>query len=162
MYLYDTDTEPTYVAGTGCAGYRPHLLYFPRGIFVTINFDLYVADAGNDRIQLFRSGQLNGTTIVGKEAMGTIQLHGPTAVMLDADGYLFILDCDNSRIVRSGPQDFGCVIGCEDGWGSGPHQLRRPQSMAFDSHGNIFVVDTDNSRVQKFLVSPDSCSKCNA
>ena len=158
--LNSSGTQLTTVAGTGCAGSHAHLLFYQRGIFITINFNLYVADAGNHRVQLFRSGHLNGTTVAGREALGTVTLHNPTAVMLDSDGYLFILDCSNSRVVGSGPGGFRCVIGCAGGWGSASNQFRNPQSMAFDSYGNIFVVDTGNSRLQKFLLSDNSCSKC--
>ena len=158
--LNSSSTPLTTMAGTGCAGTQSHQLFYQRGIFVTINFDLYVADAGNHRVQLFRSGQLNGTTVAGREASGTVTLLNPTAVMLDGDGYLFILDCFHSRVVGSGPDGFRCVIGCAGGWGSGSNQFRNPESMAFDSYGNIFVADTGNSRLQKFYLSSNSCSKC--
>ena len=157
--LNSNDTLLATAAGTGCPGYHPHMLYYPTGIFVTLNVDLYVADANNLRIQLFRSGQLNGITVAGRDAPGTIQLHFPKAVMFDGDGYLFILDSDKTRVIASGPDGFRCIIGCTTGWGSASDQLANPQSMAFDSYGNIFVVDTENHRVQKFVLSFNSCSK---
>ena len=137
------------------------MLYSPLGIFVAINFDLYVADSCNFRVQLFRAGELNGTTVAGRGAPGTIQLNRPAAVTLDADGYLFIVDYNLASIIGSGPYGFRCVVGCTSSTGSDPNQLRNPRSMAFDSSGNIFVVDSDNSRVQKFALSLDSCSKLN-
>jgi hypothetical protein len=96
--LNSSDYQTIIVAGTSCSGYLFDMLYNPRGIFVDINFNLYVADYGNHRIQLFQSGQLNGTTVAGKEAPGTITLRNPTDVVLDADGYLFIVDSGNHRI----------------------------------------------------------------
>ena len=137
------------------------MLYNPSGIFVTVSFDLYVADFSNFRVQLFRAGETNGTTVAGRDAPGTIQLKKPAAVTLDADGYLFIVDCDFARIVGSGPYGFRCIIGCTGSSGLEPNQLRNPHSMAFDSNGNIFVVDSDNNRVQKFALSFNSCSKLN-
>ena len=160
--LNSTDTQETTMAGGSCAGYQLHLLFCPRGIFVTVNFDLFVADTGNHRVQLFRSGQLNGTTVAGSGAPGTIRLRNPTAVMLDSDGYVFILDCYGSQIVGSGSSGFQCIIGCNAGYGSAPNQLSYPLSMSFDSYGNIFVADTTNNRVQKFFLTSNSCSKCNA
>ena len=47
--LNSSDTHLTTVAGIGCAGYKPNMLYGPRGILVTIAFDLYVADGSNHR-----------------------------------------------------------------------------------------------------------------
>ena len=158
--LNSSDTQTMTVAGTGCPNNLPHTLYYPCGIFVTVIFDLYVADAGNHRIQLFRSGQVNATTLAGREVSGTMQLHGPTAVTLDADENLFIVDSASHRIVASGLDGFRCVIGCTGSGGSASNQLWLPQSMAFDSYGNIFVTDTYNHRVQKFMLSINSCSKC--
>ena len=157
--LSSNDSQQAMVAGIGCSGYLPHTLYYPRGIFVTLSFDLYVADSVNNRIQLFPSGQVNGITVAGREASGTIQLECPTAVVLDADGNLFITDSYNHRIVRSGPAGFWCAIGCTAGEGSGFNQLAYPRNMAFDSYGNIFVADTDNNRIQKFMFPSNMCRK---
>ena len=157
--LNSSDNQLTAVAGTDCAGYQSHKLYYPRGIFVDIKFDLYVADTGNHRIQRFQPGQLNGITLAGSETPGTIQLRFPSAVMLDSDGYIFILDTNNFRIVGSGPFGFWCVIGCTGVSGSASNQLSYSQSMAFDSYGNIYVCDRNNQRIQKFLLSFNYCSK---
>ena len=159
ILIIDNGYDMTTVAGTGCAGYLPNTLYNQHGIFVTANFDLYVADTRNHRIQLFRSGQLNGTTMAGIQTSGTAQLYNPTAVILDADEYLFILDSNNNRILGSGPDGFRCLIGCARVQGSAPDQLSAPQSMAFDRHGNIWVADTGNGRIQKFDLSSNTCSK---
>ena len=131
----------------------------PGGIFVTIDFQLYVADAGNNRIQRFLQGQFNGTTVAGIEAPGTITLWYPTGVVLDGNGYLFIADTKNNRIVRSGPGGFQCVCACTDTGGSALTQLNSPTAMAFDSFGNVFVVDDGNSRIQKFLLVNNTCGK---
>ena len=155
--LDDISTTPRTIAGTGCRGSASDRLADPQGIFVDINFNLYVADNGNNRIQLFLPGQLNATTVVGSGAPGTITLAWPTDVILDADGYLFIVDQLNHRIVGSGPTGFRCVAGCSGTSGSASNELNYPQTMAFDSHGNIFVVDSWNDRVQKFLLNADSC-----
>jgi hypothetical protein len=98
--------QTTMVAGDGTAGSASHQLNAPRGIFVDSNYTLYVADGGNNRIQRFFHNQLNGTTIVGFGAPGTITLSSPGAVILDGNGYLFISDNQNNRIVASGPFGF--------------------------------------------------------
>jgi hypothetical protein len=154
--LDDVSNTVRIVAGTGCSGSASNMLSLPNGIFVDISFNLYVADSGNNRIQLFRSGQSNGTTLAGYGALGTITLNRPNDVILDADGYLFIVDSGNSRIVGSGPTGFRCLVGCS-GSGSSANQLANPQSIAFDSYGNIFVADSGNSRIQKFILATNSC-----
>ena len=159
--LNSTNNQFTIVAGKSCQGYTSDMLNQPSGLFVTINYDLYVADTNNHRIQLFPTGQPNGTTIAGSEALGSIVLVNPIAVVLDADNYAFIVEWGNQRIVGSGPDGFRCVLGCGGGLGAASDQFCYPRSMAFDSHGNIFVLDSGNNRVQNFLLTSSSCSKAS-
>jgi hypothetical protein len=122
----------------------------PHGIFVDVNFDLYVADCGNDRVQLLQSGELNGITVAGSTSPNpTINLACPTVIILDTDKNLFIVDSDNNRIVGSGLNGFRCLVGCY-GQGSQSNQLSYPISFSFDRSGNMFVTDRENSRIQKF------------
>ena len=153
----DTNTS-TVVAGNGTAGNASDMLNKPVGIFITIRLDLYVADCGNNRIQLFSSGRLNGTTVVGSGASGTTSLNCPTGVIFDADEHLFISDYNN-RIIRSISSGFECLFGCTGGGGSTAIQLNNPRSLSFDSHGNLFVADRNNSRIQKFLLTTNSCGE---
>src|SRR5207244_2151424 len=105
--------------------------------FVDINLDLYVADCGNDRVQLFHSGQLNGITVAGNGSIENISIACPTAIVLDADKHLFIVDQNNHRIVELGPNISRCLVGCS-GYGSASFQLNYPQTLSFDSYGNMF------------------------
>ncbi len=148
------------VAGTGSPGSDSNMLDYPHGIFVDINFDLYVADYNNNRIQLFRIGQLTGTTVAGNQSSPpTLILNRPTGIVLDDNKYLFIVDSNNHRIVGSGPTGFRCIVGCSGSRGSASNQLFYPQSLSFDSYGNMFVTDQSNHRIQKFILSRYACSK---
>ena len=148
----------TTVAGTGVQGSASNMLKSPRRIFVDINLDLYVADAANHRIQLFRLNQRNGITVAGKGSLNiTIELNWPTGVVLDGDQHLFIVDGDNNRIIGSDENGFRCIFGCS-GNGSTNDKLFHPRAMSFDSYGNIYVTDRDNKRVQK-IVKNQVCSK---
>jgi hypothetical protein len=159
IWLGDTATTPTTVAGTGSYGSASNKLSDPNGIFVDTNFDLYVADSGNNRIQLFQSGQQNGTTVAGNGSLNTTSLNYPTGIVLDADKYLFIVDSGNNRIVGSGPNGFRCIVGCSSTYGFASNQLYQPWSLSFDSYGNIFVTDMNNNRVQKFVLTTNSSGK---
>ena len=154
--LNDPSNNLTVVAGAGCPGSTSDMLTYPNGIFVDLTCILYVADSGNNRIQRFSLGQMNAITIAGNGAPGTINLSSPMAVILDGDGYVFIVDSNNHRIVGSGPDGFRCVIGCTGSSGSALNQLNYPQSMSFDSYGNIWVADGNNGRIQKFLLQNNS------
>ena len=130
------------------------MLDSPRGIFVHTNLDLYVADCQNDRIQLFRSGQLNGTTVVGSNA-----IQCPSSVILDGDGYLYIASSDEDRIIRYALNVSECIFGCGNGGGSSPDELSGPRGLSFDTSGNILVADTGNGRIQKILLRSASCGE---
>jgi hypothetical protein len=148
------------VAGTGSPGSASNMLHSPIGILIDINFNMYVADSNNHRIQLFKYGQFDATTVAGSEAVVSFALNYPTGIVLDADNYLFIVDSNNNRIVGSGLTGFRCVVGCTSEVGSGTDQLSNPWSLAFDSYGNMFVTDGYNKRIQMFIFSTNSCGKC--
>lgn len=146
-------------AGTGCAGLSPYMLNQPNGIFVDTNFDLYVADTENNRIQKFtRRHQRFGVTLISNTT-ANFPLNRPTSVILDAEGYLFIVDSGNHRIIRSLPNRFQCLIGCSDTPCTTSDSLCQPRTIAFDTVGNLYVTDMNNQRVQKYLLARKSCGK---
>ncbi|CAF0784744.1 unnamed protein product [Adineta steineri] len=143
-------------AGTDIEGSASNQLFYPYGIFVDVNLDLYVTDCSNDRVQLFQPGESNGITAVGYRSLNpTITLRCPSGIILDADKYLFIVDRNNHRIVASGLNGFRCLVGCY-GSGSQSKQLNFPFSFSFDHSGNIFVTNEWNNRIQKFFLMKDS------
>ncbi|CAF1457795.1 unnamed protein product, partial [Adineta ricciae] len=162
-WLGDSTMIVTKVAGNinGTRGSSSDGFAVPRGIFVNDYFALYVADSGNDRIQLFRLGQTEGITVAGKTSNNvTIKLNNPTEVVLDANNYLFIVDAGNNRIVGSGPTGFRCIVGCSSrGWWNWWKKVSQPGSMGFDSCGNIFIVDTGYDRIQILPLSKTSCNQ---
>ena len=159
-WLVDSDmTSNIVVAGTGHPGSTLDQLNRPWGIFVDVNFDLYVADCENDRVQLFVSGESSGVTVAGSRSPNpTINLDCPSGIVLDAEKYLFIVDYFNHRIVGSGLNGFRCLVGCY-GEGSQPNRLSYPSSLSFDRSGNMFVADYDNNQIQKFTHAKKSCGK---
>ena len=151
-WLNDSDmTSIIRVAGTGVQGSAINQLHAPLGIFVDVNYDLYIADSENNRIQLWHLGESSGITVAGEGSSNpTINLFRPSAVVLDGEKYLFIVDRGNHRIVGSGLNGFRCLVGC-GGWGSQTNQLSSPTSFSFDRSGNMFVVDSMNNRIEKFV-----------
>jgi len=148
------------IAGIGIAGSAPNMLNHSSGIFVDTNFDLYVVDYGNNRVQLFRLGQSDGITMAGAgSSKPTIILNKPTEVILDGDKYLYIVDYGNKRVVGNGPYGFRCLVGCSQRGGATADRLSAPRQLRFDSFGNLFVVDNHNNRIQKFTLMTKSCSK---
>ena len=130
----------TIVAGNGTAGSALNQLNVPRGILVDFSLNLYVADCHNNRVLRFARGQLNGTV---------------------ADGYLFISEYYNHRVVGPGANVFRCLMGCSGVSGWVANQLYQPWSFSFDRDGNLFVADLSNGRIQTFLLARNSCSECD-
>ncbi|CAF1277097.1 unnamed protein product [Didymodactylos carnosus] len=123
-WLNDSVMTPIIVAGTGIEGSNSNQLSYPRGIFVDVNLDLYVTDCNNNRVQLFRLGNSNGITVVGRLSPNpTISLSCPTDIVLDDEKYLFIVDSFNDRIVGSGVNGFRCLVGCY----GGAHLFNQPK-----------------------------------
>ncbi|CAF3900597.1 unnamed protein product [Adineta steineri] len=149
-------------AGTGSLGSDSNQLAGPLGIFVDVNLDLYVADCINGRVQLFQSGESNGSTVAGYTSLNpTITLEFPSGVILDVEKYLFIVDHYNNRIVGSDLNGFRCLVGCY-GRGLQSNQLDKPFSFSFDRSGNIFVIDSLNHRIQKFKYLKRYCGKTSS
>ncbi|CAF4240054.1 unnamed protein product, partial [Adineta steineri] len=157
-WLNDTVLTSTIVAGNGTAGSTATTLDYPYGIFVDAQVNLYVADSGNNRIQMFPVGQLTGISLAGNSVPGTVTLNNPNGIALDGNGYLFIADTNNNRIIGQGPYGFRCLFGCTTISGSTSNQLSYPTTLRFDSYGNLYVADKGNSRVQKFILASNSCS----
>ncbi|CAF1539650.1 unnamed protein product, partial [Adineta ricciae] len=150
--MKSSSTNEIVVIGRNELGSDSTQLHSPWGIFVDVNFDLFVADSGNDRIQLFPLGETKGITVAGRQSPHSIiELDYPTGVALDAKKYLFIVDAKNNRIVGEGPCGFRCIIGCD----GNSFQFNEPflNSMSFDSFGNIFHTDSRNNRILKYQLT---------
>ncbi|CAF1253067.1 unnamed protein product [Adineta ricciae] len=129
--LNNKSSSVSLVAGNGTSGNSSYLLNNPNGIFVDVNRDLYVADRSNNRIQLYRQGSLNGTTINVTGALTPAGLLNPSGVTLDGAGYLFIVDRGYNRLLASGSNGFRCVAACSSTGTSGSEssQLKDPQKI---------------------------------
>lgn len=144
--LFNESSSKKITFGNGTSGSTPDLLNRPSGLFVDTDLRLYVADTTNDRVQRFEQGNTNGTTVAGNKTLESKGLKHPTAVVVDQNGYLYILDYGNQRIIRSEHNAFRCIIGC---W---PYNYSSffPGTFWFDTGGNIFVFNRTNRQIQKF------------
>ena len=118
-----------------------------------------MADFGNSRIQRFRSGEKNGTTVAGLGIPRNLNLGNPSDVVLDASDYLYVVDRRNNRVIQVGQGDYQCIAGCFGGNGATSWQLNHPELIRFDSYGNIYIADTDNHRIQKFILLTNCCGE---
>lgn len=84
----------------------------------------------------------------GEYGSGDGQFDTPDGLVIDSQGYIYILDTNNSRIQRF---DSSTTYVSQAGE-AGPHpgQLHLPQGLAVDSSDNFYIADTGNYRVQKW------------
>ena len=122
-------------------------------LYTDLTGRVYVADSGNNRIQVFN---LKGEyiTTIGTSGSGDGQLESPSGVTVDDDGNVYVADRDNYRVQKFDPT--GKFITAWGGPGDGDGEFNNPQRIAVDGSGNIYVTDTftmslsRQHRVQKF------------
>ena len=161
----------TTVAGTGEFGFggdegpaTAAQLDFPRGVAVDSAGNLYIADAGNNRIRkVDATGTI--TTVAGTGEFGfggdeglatTARLAFPRGVAVDGAGNLYIADTSNQRIRKvdstgtittiagTGERDFSGDEGLAT-----TARLASPNGVAVDGAGNLYIADTSNQRIRK-------------
>ncbi len=163
------------VAGTGTAGFSGDNtnataaeLNNPQGLAIDLSGNIFIADAGNQRIRKINSLGII-TTVVGNGTSGysgdnvlatSAQLNSPISVAVDNAGNLFISDESNNRIRKvnssgtittiagNGTASFG-----GDGGAATAAMLNSPAFIALSSTGDLYVGDFDNNRVRKISFS---------
>ncbi|CAM4949974.1 unnamed protein product [Rotaria socialis] len=98
-------TSWTLVAGdiNGRSGNSSTMLHLQYDVEVDFMGNIYVADTYSHRIQFFRAGSMNGTTIAGvTEVYGSdpYHLYYPFSLKLDCQLNLYVTDCYNSRVQK--------------------------------------------------------------
>lgn len=87
-----------------------------------------------------------GVTVAGTSndaGSWSYQLNNPTAILLDQQGWLYILDYSNSRVQKWWPgATYGTTVV------SSP--MSNPMNMKFDRSGAIVIADTYNHRIISF------------
>ena len=163
----------TTLAGTGSQGNigdniaaTSAFLGGPSGIVLDAFGNVYIADAGTDRIRKVTTATGIITTVAGTGVYGyngdnisatSATLGHPSGVALDALGNLYIADQSNDRIrkVTAATGLISTVAGTGTPGYNGDNiaatsaALSAPLSVAFDSSGNLYVVEQLNHRVRK-------------
>ncbi len=161
----------TTVAGSGPPGFSGDggpataaQLNYPIGVATDAQGSVYIAERDNHRV---RKVDVNGviTTVAGNgtAAFGgdgglatSAQLNTPVAVVVDAQGNLYIADSHNHRIRRVDPTGVITTVAGDgtaafggDGGLATSAQLNLPSGVALDAQGGLYIGDLENQRVRK-------------
>ncbi len=139
----------------------------PFGLAVDKHNNLYIADRGNNRIRkVDASGMIS--TVAGDGGFYFIgdngpayraSIAGPTGVVVDDEGNIFIADRQNNRIrmvdklgmirtiMGTGTQDYN-----GDAELARDTNLHLPFSVALDKNGDLLVIDRSHYRIRKLIM----------
>jgi DNA-binding beta-propeller fold protein YncE len=134
-------------------GKEPGMFSSPSGVSIDELNEVYVADYGNNRIQVFsQDGRFLRS--FGKIGSGKGEFYHPYELALSRDGLLTISDYGNNRIqVFDKNGNFRFFFGRP---GKGAGEFNGPTGMAFDEDNNLYVADAFNHRIQVFSFSPEA------
>jgi DNA-binding beta-propeller fold protein YncE len=140
------DPDGKFLKCWGSPGSEPGQFARARALALGPDGNLYVADACNDRIQVFtRDGQLVACWGQRGEAPG--ELAYPYDLAFGPQGDLYVVEYGNHRVQKFTPK--GESLGCWGGPGAEPGRLHSPWALAVDSRGKVHVIDSENHRVQR-------------
>ena len=154
------------VAGNGYPGFAGDggsatsaELYLAMSMCVDGSGNLYITDAGNNRIRKVSTSGTISTYAgggMGNGAAATAVSYAPYGTVIDGSGNLYIADANNSRICKINTSGGNSTLAGNgtygytgDGGAATASQLSFPVAVAMDGSGNIYVADQYNSVVRK-------------
>lgn len=139
------------------------LIYWPHGIYVDREGNIWVADAvgygpepegrGHVIYKFSPEGEILMTLgELGDPGDSRTQFTRPSDMIVAPDGSIFVVDghhaSGNNRVVKFDPE--GDYLMEWGGTGTANGEFRDPHALAMDSQGRLFVGDRANSRIQVF------------
>ena len=141
-------------SSNGLFGLTSTRLNTNRGLFITDDDTLYIADTVNDRIAIVRSGSpvITGTFGSGP-GTAVNQFQRPFDVSV-TETSIYVLDTYNYRVQKwtragSNPVTVVGITGIQ-GTASSNTTIGTSYNLFVDKYDNVFVSDTDNHRVMRF------------
>jgi 4-amino-4-deoxy-L-arabinose transferase-like glycosyltransferase len=132
--------EVSFVMSWGGQGDGPGQFQEPRGVAVSLEGLVYVADTGNGRIQVFNSdGEFLG--LWGQEILAE-----PFDLAVDREGQVYVLDSGHDLLFVFSPEGL-LQSRWGDDWG-----LFDPRGLDVDQDGYVYIANTGGNAILK--ISP--------
>jgi sugar lactone lactonase YvrE len=144
----------------------------PYGVAFDAAGNMYIADAGSNRIRKVNISDGKINTVAGTGTSGYLlaedggpatsaKLSAPTKVALDSSGNIYIADANNNRIRKVNASDGNISTVAGDGSASSggdgnlatAAQVYGPYGVFVDASGNIFIAEKNGMRVRKVRAS---------
>ena len=119
----------------------------PSAVAVDTAGNLYIADAGSNRVLKITPAGVQSTILSGSAQAGYVReanqgatpgVNSPAAIAVDTSGNIFVADTGNNRVIEVTAK--GVVSTVASG-------LSHPQGVAVDGSGNVFISDTGNNQI---------------
>ena len=149
IFVTDIDTDEIYVLDTlgnnkdfiGGYGWSESAFDTPVDIFADA-LRIFVADKNNHRIQRFDKNLNFIFEVSTRESEIEEERFGyPLSAVISNLGDIFILDSENSRIIKF--DLFGNFIQNFGGYDYGSYSIEQPKQLAVSMQNNIFVIDNN-------------------
>ncbi|CAF4038729.1 unnamed protein product [Adineta steineri] len=150
-------TNATTVAGssTGSSGSTSILLNSPTDLTFDTNGFMYVVDNGNNRVQKFALGSINGTTVagtIGSHSSALTDLDEPTAIDIDNNSNMYILDMGNTRLVKWAPNAImGTLLISDNSLNNVYGMIRMPNSS-----NQVYMCDEGSDEIHVWAYGASS------
>lgn len=158
-YLSDQEIHITRKASTGkhvfgIEGHNVGEFMRPASIHVTLDGKMFVADSGNNRVQIFDA---DGTPNYkfGKPGRKASQFNNPQGIAVNSQGNIYVVDSNNRRVQIFNYdgiflKSFGPKIKGSKGKDGRELELKHPADLVIDSKDQVYLIDFGNERI--FLV----------
>jgi sugar lactone lactonase YvrE/uncharacterized protein (DUF2345 family) len=161
-------------------GVSANSLDYLGGVAVDASGNLYVADAGNNRVLFYPAGSTIPTRVYGQNGSLTSNtpnnggvsansLWNPVGVAVDSGGNLYVADDYNSRVLffaagsttatRVYGQGGSFTSNAANNGGVSANSLWEPFAVALDGSGNLYVADYVNNRVLYYPAGSTSATR---
>jgi DNA-binding beta-propeller fold protein YncE len=146
------DSQGQYITQFGSTGVELGQMDEPVGIASSTNGNIYIAEAWNQRIQVFT--ELTGQQeFVSQKSWDVDGWYGQSMenkpfIAADNQGAVFVTDPEGYRVIQFDPD--GNFIRAWGDYSTDQSGFGLPSGIAVDNNGHVYVSDSGNNRILRF------------